>query len=296
MISPLEREPVIVFTCGRTGSTLLIRILNCLPETVVWGEHGGIVKSILRSHAHSRHVAGNKFITQAAQFLPDVLSRTAIRNSKPMSIEWLNWFNEDDMDELYRKFIISLFYPPSAHAKFKRWGFKEIRYRAAEYEALRELFPRWKPIILFRNPVDVCTSQLKSFAKGDTSRIPQLIRNISDFYAFTARVSAESAKTEAAPLFINYETMVWQFDEAIASLETYLREQLSPQIELIRAEVVRFASRHPRRGHAAASDVEHDLRAWAASTGVAIPRLDFTSFAHNYEALASRTAGQNVLS
>jgi len=296
MTSQLEREPVIVFACGRSGSTLLIRILNCLPKTVVWGEHGGILKPVFASYTLSREVAGITFITDAAKFLPDILSRSAITR-RGMSIEWLNWFKQDDIDELYRDFVIKLFYPVSIQTTFDRWGFKELRYRAKEYETLNYLFPQWRPIILFRNPVDVFASQLKSFAKGDTSRIPQLTEDISGFYTFAANIctSSDGITKKASPFFTDYETMVWQFDEAIASLRNYLGEQFSSQLQLIRAEVKKFSGQRPRREEAAASEVEQDLEAWATSMGVAIPPEKREDIARNYDTLTSLAAGQSAL-
>lgn len=59
--------PVLVFTWGRKGSMLLIRMLNWLLATTTRGEHDGSLKPLLTSHSCIRDDAGSRFVTKAAE-------------------------------------------------------------------------------------------------------------------------------------------------------------------------------------------------------------------------------------
>lgn len=242
-----ERPPVIVFTSGRTGSTLLIRMLNCLPRTIVWGEHGGVLRPLLQSYSSARDVAGNRFVGEAAEHLQPVIERRPITsNPGKMSIEWLNWFGHHDIDALYRGMIRGLFYPDSVRQKFSRWGFKEIRYREPEYDMLRMLFPGMKAIILYRNPADVCASQMKNFAKSDSERFPRLFSSLENFYRFAAHCADDESSEGNPPLFISYEELTEEFEESLGRLELFLGEEFTASIEDIRNNIDWFIGEKDR--------------------------------------------------
>ena len=41
-----SRGPVFVLTLHRAGGTVLVRVLNCHPELVIWGEHVGLINRL----------------------------------------------------------------------------------------------------------------------------------------------------------------------------------------------------------------------------------------------------------
>jgi len=41
-----SRSPVFVLTLHRGGGTVLVRVLNCHPELVIWGEHVGLINRL----------------------------------------------------------------------------------------------------------------------------------------------------------------------------------------------------------------------------------------------------------
>jgi hypothetical protein len=43
---PAPDRPIFVFARHRGGGTLMLRLLNCHPELVVWREHGGCINQL----------------------------------------------------------------------------------------------------------------------------------------------------------------------------------------------------------------------------------------------------------
>ena len=287
-----ERPPVFVFTCGRTGSTLLIRMLNCLPDTIMWGEHNGSLKPLLNSYSRVRDVANNQFVAQASQLLQPVYDRQPILTKPGMSIEWLNWFTEADIDRLYRDFITGLFYPEEVRGRFSRWGFKEIQYRDFEATMLRKLFPGMKAIILYRNPAAVFASQFRNFAKGDGERLPKIIKNIESFYQFAAAQAEREDDGEDRPLFISYEEIASAFGDSVLKLQQFLDEDFSSSIEEIAKDIARFRKR--RNLLKWSSNPIEDFDAWQRTTEVKVPRRRIQLMVDSYEAVLKATAAERT--
>jgi hypothetical protein len=283
-----ERPPVIVFTCGRTGSTLLTRMLNCLPRTIVWGEHGGLLKPLLLSYSKGSEVAVHPLVRQGAELLQPVIDRKAVVPGRRMSLEWLNWFTPADIDRLYQGAIRELFYPASVRVQFTRWGFKEIRYREFEYAMLRKLFPCMKAIILYRNPAAVCASQYKHFAKNRPDRFPAIIRNVAAFYRFAAMTAENPPERDV--LFVSYEEIVRDFANTSRLLGAFLEEAFAPQLSEIEGEVQAFLRR--KQPSASEDDPIGAFADWKARTDVPVPARSFEGIVESYDSLhaALRTA------
>lgn len=45
----MNDQPVFVLSAGRSGSTLLQKLLNSSQELVIWGEHMGILRHLARA-------------------------------------------------------------------------------------------------------------------------------------------------------------------------------------------------------------------------------------------------------
>lgn len=274
-------QPVVVFTCGRTGSTLFIRILNCLPRTIVWGEHNGSLKPLLNSYSRFREVAINRFVTEASELLLPVYERQPIVSERGMSIEWLNWFTQADIDRLYREMITGLFYPEPIRERFSRWGFKEIRYREFELGMLRKLFPGMKAIILYRNPAAVFASQFTHFAKNDGERVPRVLKNIEAFYQFAAREAMrEREPEEPASLFVSYEEIAGQFSETLLKLQDFLGEEFLNSVEEIRNNIARFQEHRARTKWTGEPD--RDFDSWAQRMEIPLPEKQIRSIVSCY--------------
>lgn len=281
-----RRPPVIVFTCGRTGSTLLIRMLNCLPETIMWGEHNGALKPLLSSYSRLRDVADNRFVAQAAKFLQPVYEREPILNRQGMSIEWLNWFSAADIDRLYRELITGLFYPDSVRERFSRWGFKEIQYRDAEFALLRNLFSGMKAIILYRNPAAVFASQFRNFAKNDSERLPKVLNNIEGYYKFAALHAGEQHEADP-PLFISYEEIADEFTRSVLKLQTFVDEDFSNSIKEIEKDIKHFRKR--RRPAVWSGNPLEDFEQWQQTNNTRLPQQKLQLIADHYDTVVKAT-------
>lgn len=286
-----ERPPVIVFTCGRTGSTLLIRMLNCLPRTIVWGEHNGALRPLLSSYARLRTVADNKFVARAANLLQPVYDREPILSGQGMSIEWLNWFSTADVDRLYRELITGLFHPDSAKQRFSRWGFKEIQYRDGELGLLRMLFPAMRTIILYRNPAAVLASQFRNFAKHDGERMPKIQRNVEGFFQFAAQQAERKDQADNPPLFISYEEIVGAFAHSVLKLQDFLEEEFTDSIEEIERDIDRFGKR--RRSISWSGNPLEDFETWQSAMDVKLALRTIRRVAEYYDLIV--TANTEVL-
>jgi hypothetical protein len=285
-----ERPPVIVFTCGRTGSTLLIRMLNCLPRTIMWGEHNGALKPLLSSYSRLRDVAENKFVARAANLLQPVYDREPILSVQGMSIEWLNWFTVADIDRVYREFVTGLFYPESARGRFSRWGFKEIQYRDVELGLLRKLFPGMKAIILYRNPAAIIASQFKNFAKEDGERLPRVLKNVGIFYQFAAQQAQQESDADESPLFISYEEVVGDFDGSVRVLQEFLKEEFLPSVGEIENNIGHFRSR--KFVSKWSGDPLEDIEKWQRASDLEVPARKFRLIVDNYEAVIAATTAK----
>jgi hypothetical protein len=256
-------------------------MLNCLPKTIMWGEHNGALKPLLSSYSRLRDVADNRFVAQAAKLLQPVYEREPVLNRPGMSIEWLNWFSATDIDRLYRELITGLFYPESVKHRFSRWGFKEIQYRDAEFALLRNLFPGMKAIVLYRNPAAVFASQFKYFAKNDGERVPRILSNIESYYQFAAQQVSRQNQAEDLPLFISYEEIVGDFNRSVLKLQDFVDEEFSCSIEEIGKDIIRFRKR--RASAAMSGDPLEDLNRWQKTTDVKIPPKRFQLIADYYQ-------------
>ena len=47
---PADAFPIFLLGSGRSGTTLLQKILNSADDVMIWGEHGGFLKPIARAY------------------------------------------------------------------------------------------------------------------------------------------------------------------------------------------------------------------------------------------------------
>jgi hypothetical protein len=135
----------------RTGSTLLQRICNSRKETLLWGEHGGVLThfaTIFRSvalFAVTRESERDEYFTQGenpnlwiANMCPELeCVQQAIVNSARSLLSTLYG--------RYRKTHDIL-------------GFKEVQYGRAELGLLRCCYPKAQFLLLLRNPLNAWKS------------------------------------------------------------------------------------------------------------------------------------------
>jgi hypothetical protein len=149
-------EPVFIFTIHRSGGTLLMRMLNCHPALVIWGEHGGFINKLADADLTMRSLR---------DWLPvrsdeDIEEYVAFPERRQSCFDPLmNPFGYSDFARWCHDLLTQAF--SRGLSQGQRWGFKEIRYhRPSVAKFLERLFPAAKFIFLFRDPIELCVSNI----------------------------------------------------------------------------------------------------------------------------------------
>jgi hypothetical protein len=135
---------VISAATHRAGSTLVQRIFNARPETLIWGEHDGILTAFLRTQRrlvefaeraererHNYFASGESPNVWTASMTPPL----------PLIEQAFNRSLKSYLDTLY---------VDETHDVV---GFKEVRYGQPEIDLLLSLYPSLRIILLTRHPV-----------------------------------------------------------------------------------------------------------------------------------------------
>jgi len=165
----MNSTPIFLLGSGRSGTTLIQRLLNSYPDTLIWGEHHGFLKYISKSYYLLKDSPSMHEFVYSKQ--PKDADINLISYYKNPSIwqAWINWFSQDDLKTIYRGIIEGFFNPDNLN-KCAYWGFKEIRYFASDrvIDLLLELYPNAKFLIITRNGYNVVESQLTTFHRGNS--------------------------------------------------------------------------------------------------------------------------------
>jgi hypothetical protein len=162
----MMKPPIFILSSGRSGSTLIQRVLNSYPDITIWGEHGGFLKHTADAFFRILENRGNN----ESIFAQSTLTRTSswdqvLEKKKPEHWQaWLNFFSRDDVFPLFRRQVEAFIRHPLM-AEDHYWGFKEIRYgfndRVVEF--LSCLYPEACFVFLARNGFDTLASQGRAF-------------------------------------------------------------------------------------------------------------------------------------
>jgi len=148
---------------GRSGSTLLQRVLNVHPDITIWGEHAAFLKGILSSHM----VATTNEAMQA-NLEDGYANRSSVVGElveKDAFKPWVSPFRAADISDGLRDFVIELF--TRDLGPDVRWGFKEIRYTEVELERIMKMFPEGHLIVLGRDVPGYATSRFFAFGNSN---------------------------------------------------------------------------------------------------------------------------------
>jgi|GEM_PF-2962356 len=243
---PPDDRPIFVFTIHRSGGTALARMLNCVPGIVIWGEHGGFINQLAMLDDMIRHFPGMTS-PLAGRHLPIFVRRNKTRPKK--FNPWLSPFERDAYRRWCRDFIRTTFTRevPEGH----RWGFKEIRYHTPLVARfLHDLFPGARFVLLRRDPVKLCVSNLlagwtlrasrRNTAGTDEDRMKAAIADCA--YAIVAidhgftQIAAALGK---ACLVVDHETLATQPRAVAARLATFVGFDMTPQLSRTIARTMR---------------------------------------------------------
>ena len=149
-------RPVFILGAGRSGTTLLQRLLNSYPDTLIWGEHAGVLQHLAEGFYRGLE---DPSLFRHARPLAEVLADTSAREDWQA---WMTWFSREEWTAAFRGMVESLFCPGGLPGK-TCWGFKDIRYgnrpEDRTLDFLHTLFPDALFAFIVRDPLNVMASR-----------------------------------------------------------------------------------------------------------------------------------------
>ena len=155
-------RPIFVASMGRSGSTLLQRILNVHPDITIWGEHGGFLAGILQSYELASEPTFSQNLENGYEDRDMVIGELSDKEAfKP----WVSPFRSGDFEQTVEDLVRNLF--TAGLAPSIRWGFKEIRYTDKELRTLMRMFPDAHLVVLVRDLQGFVQSRFFAFGYSD---------------------------------------------------------------------------------------------------------------------------------
>lgn len=161
---------VFIIAQGRSGSTLLLKLLNSINGYNICGENHGAISQL--SAFYDSILRTEKLIPKAqgkSLEYSELFDRPP-RKDNYSGFEWYNVYQLDFVEEKLRELIFGMFNPIE---RYRVWGFKEIRFGlgtiynhfninyekfSSELNLLKRLFPQAKFIFLTRDTKDLIKS------------------------------------------------------------------------------------------------------------------------------------------
>ncbi len=158
-----------MISVGRSGSTLLQRVLNTSPDLQIWGEHGGLVRSLVEAYRlgavvpdHRRNLDAGYAARELVLAPMDDQPGGAAEDAPPFR-PWVSPFDGNTLRLEIADTITRLFGTHSPEGV--RWGFKEIRYDSNDLRHLLELFPEADLVVLVRDLRSTIRSDFFAFGR-----------------------------------------------------------------------------------------------------------------------------------
>jgi hypothetical protein len=215
--------PIFLMGSGRSGTTLLQKILNSADDVMIWGEHGGFLKKIARAYFH--HTENPKVNRKIFQQNP-VAKDPSLDFNQLMLTDigycWMNWYGRQEVTANFAGLIESFFHPPGMEKR--HWGFKEIRYGGDDraIEMLAELFPNARFVFIVRNPVDAIASQA-ALGWGSRTALRGRWKHLAEAWAAQNRGLLEFQRAnEDRTRFVRFESLISKDSGAIEDLFEWL--------------------------------------------------------------------------
>ena len=209
----LSNCPVFAISTGRSGSTLVQRVLNCHKDLVMWGEHYGFLNGLAGVYVqmsnpeqsiYPRKPEDNMGVTKLLPTLQDPAA----------PLEWTNPWSLKEFKPQIRQFIENYF--AGRLEAGQRWGFKEIRYNSLPtLRMLKDLYPQGRFIFIQRDAQDVTRSKVFAFIKESkwsnysdaekSKRIENMLNDVNEHYRIYAKFME---RNPGLGLVVNYEELV----------------------------------------------------------------------------------------
>lgn len=146
---PQGEAPIFLLSTGwRAGSTLLQRILVTDPRLLLWGEPLGEMTLVSRfAEMMANSISSRNLGLWRNQEDPSsrALATSWVANLYPASGDF-----RSGMRRLFDQWLAE----PARKRGYTRWGFKEVRFGAAEAYLLHWLYPNARFVLISRHPYD----------------------------------------------------------------------------------------------------------------------------------------------
>lgn len=223
-----EPFPIFLLGSGRSGTTLLQKILNSADDVMIWGEHGGFLSKIANAyydHTENPKVNQKIFLKNLIASDPNLDHHQLKRTDNNYC--WLNWYGRGEVAANFARLIESFFHPPGMEKRY--WGFKEIRYGGNDrvMEMLAELFPTARFVFIARNPIDVIASQT-ALGWGGRSLLGGRWKQLAERWAARNRALIEFQQAhKSRTYFVTFESLISKDKSEIEDLFNWLGFKVS---------------------------------------------------------------------
>lgn len=199
LIESSKNIPLILLGAGRSGTTLMFRLLNSQNDIFINGEHGGFLN----------HLANLYYKINKIKSLPETIKPSQIseKNLEKKYHPTDSWHNEILNKEMIRQKIKNLFKELFLiNEKYTYFGFKEINYPISKDEGVIDFilseYSLAKFIFIFRDPVEVIRSQHVNFDIHDTEKLIETWKYRNTFFLDYQK------KYPNNTFFINYNKLI----------------------------------------------------------------------------------------
>jgi len=138
-----DRPIIVLASIGRSGSTLMQRVLNSNEKLVIWGENDSVVNCLAIALRHLKIRMDRGGDLQRDRFFQGMRNFWTSDMVPPI----------EDVLSAWRKMLIGLY-----SSGGKRWGFKGVDSGEELVGLMDRVFPGVRYVFLVRNPLDAVQS------------------------------------------------------------------------------------------------------------------------------------------
>ena len=123
----MNKRQLFIIGTGRSGTTLIQRVINTFPGTMIWGEHAGFLKQLSELYYFLNDNHQMHEYSYACEISDEKKFNLASYNDSKVWQAWINWFRPGDLKKIFRG-MVEQFFCPTEFDKLSIWGSKEIQY------------------------------------------------------------------------------------------------------------------------------------------------------------------------
>lgn len=266
----MDQQPIFILGAGRCGSTFWQCTLCRTQDIWIWGEHAGVLSSLVRS---CETLAQSSKLLDLSRAKPESTTPENLSEGDATALAWMNGFTASEYQEHITAMIKGLFASALPSGK-KRWGFKEIRYGAAKDPVatfLLKAFPESLVVHSVRHPRATIESWINALHPVNKDSVDATDSIVNTYRQQATRVAGNMAGLiELAEQFPSRVERVFleNIDESKARLQKFLATTIESPTTIVNSGA---------RAHSAARKALYE-KLWEESSEAftdIIKRLDY---------------------